>query len=85
MAVVTWGSTGCPDLPTQLAAPATNRLTVTAKPYDPSGASCVTDLGPTTSVIRIPSTVSSTEDVTVTIIDAYGATVSLPPRESAGT
>ncbi len=85
MAVITWGSTGCPDLPTQLAVPASNRLTVTAKPYDPSGAACIADDGPTTSVIKVPSALSSTEDVTVTIVDDYGATVSLPPRDSAGT
>jgi hypothetical protein len=85
IAVVTWGSSGCPDLPTRLAVPAGNRLNVTAELYDPSHVSCSADLTPTTSVIKVPAALSLTEDVTVTIVDvSYGATVSLPPRDGGG-
>jgi hypothetical protein len=85
MAVVTWGSSGCPDLPTRMTVPASNRLTVTAEPYDPSNSSCPADLAPTTSVIKVPAALSLTDDVTVTIVDvSYGATVSLPPRDGGG-
>jgi hypothetical protein len=85
IAVVTWGSSGCPDLPTRLAVPTRNRLDVTAEPYDPSHASCPADLAPTTSIIKVPAALSLTEDVTVTIIDVtYGATVSLPPGDGGG-
>jgi hypothetical protein len=85
IAMVTWGSSGCPDLPTRLAVPAGNRLTVTAQLYDPSHASCSADLAPTTSIIKVPAALTRTEDVTVTIVDVYyGATVSLPPRDGGG-
>lgn len=85
MAVITWGSSGCPDLPIRLDVPASNRLTVIAKAYDPSSASCPADLAPTTSVIKVPAVLTFTEDVTVTIVDGtYGATVSLPARGGGG-
>lgn len=85
MAVATWGSSGCPGLPVRLDVPASNLLTVTVKSSTPSFSSCPADLGPTTSVIKVPAALDVTDDVTVTISDgSYGATVSLPPRAGAG-
>lgn len=84
MEVVTWGSSGCPGLPTRLDVPASNVLTVTVKIYDPSNASCPADLAPTTSVINVPAKLNGREEVTVSILDgAYGRTVSLPGRSAS--
>jgi hypothetical protein len=85
MAVVTWGSSGCPGLPVRLDIPASHLLTVTVKSSTPSFSTCPADLAATTSIIEVPSTLNVSDDVTITIIDgSYGATVSLPPRADAG-
>lgn len=83
MAVVTCGSSGCPGLPIRLDVPRSNLLTVTVKALAPG--SCTADLAATTSIIKVPSALDVSQNVTVTIIDgSYGATVSLPPRAGAG-
>jgi hypothetical protein len=42
-------------------------------------------LAPTTSVIQVPSSLTLTGQVSVTIVDgSYGATVSLAPRPTGG-
>jgi hypothetical protein len=83
MAVVTYGSSSCPALPVRLDVSANNHLKVTVNPL--SSGPCTADLAPTTSVIEIPNALDITRGVTVTITgDGYGATVSLPPRPSAG-
>ena len=85
MAIVTWGSSGCPGLPDRLDVPTSSQLTVTVKADLPAMASCPADLAPTTSVIQVPSTLSRTGQVSVTIVDgSYGATVSLAPRPAGG-
>jgi hypothetical protein len=85
MEVSTWGSSGCPDLPTRLDVPASNVLRVTVKSYNPSDATCPADLAATTSVLKIPAALDAAQGVTVTVVgDGYGATVSLPPRAEAG-
>ena len=84
MEVSTWGSSGCPDLPTRLDIPASNVLRVTVKSYNPSGATCPADLAATTSVLKVPAALHEILGVTVTIVGgAYGATVSLPPPAEA--
>jgi hypothetical protein len=83
MAVVTFGSSGCPGLPERLDVPRSNLLTVTVKA--PDSGPCTADLAPTTSVIEVPKALDVTQGVTVTIIDGtYGATVALPPRTGTG-
>jgi hypothetical protein len=84
MAVVTFGSSGCPGLPERLDVPRSNLLTVTVKA--PDSGPCTADLAPTTSVIEVPKALDVTQGVTVTIIDgSYGGTVALPPRTGTGT
>ena len=84
MAVVTTGSSSCHELPVRLDVPASNLLTVTVSPL--SSGPCTADLAATTSVIEVPKALDASQNVTVTIIDGrYGASVSLPPRASAGT
>jgi hypothetical protein len=71
IAIVTWGSSGCPRLPMQLNEPANNVIVVTLSSGIPSGGgACITDLGPTTSLVRLPSRVEQTQPLTVTLIDA---------------
>ncbi len=85
MEVSTWGSSGCPDLPTRLDVSASNVLRVTVKSYKPSGATCPADLAATTSVLKVPAALDAVQGVTVTVVgDGYGATVSLPPRAGGG-
>ena len=84
MAVVDWGSSGRPNLPTKLAVPASDHLTVTTTLYNPTSSSCTADAAPTTSIIKVPAALSHTEDVTVPILDGIeSGTVSLPPRADA--
>lgn len=84
MAVVDWGSSGCPNLPSKLAVPASDQLAVTTTLYNPSSATCTADAAPTTSIIKVPAALSLTENVTVTILDGIlSGTVSLPPRADA--
>jgi hypothetical protein len=58
---------------------------VTVKSYNPSGSTCSADLTATTSVLKVPAALDGAEGATVSVVgDAYGATVSLPPRTEAG-
>jgi hypothetical protein len=83
MAVVTTGSSSCPGLPVRLDVPVSNLLTVTVSAL--SSGPCTADLAATTSLIEVPKALDVSHGVTVKIIDgSYGATVSLPPRSSAG-
>lgn len=85
MKVSTWGSSGCPDLPTRLDVPASNVLRVTVKSYNPSGGPCLTDLAPTTSILRVPAAIDAAQGVTVSVVgDRYGATVSLTAQAEVG-
>jgi hypothetical protein len=85
MAVVTWGSSGCPLLPDRLDEVGGNALTVTVKADIPGMGACTTDAAPTTSVIEVPAALDLSAQVTVTIIDGIdGATVSLAPRPAGG-
>src|ERR1039457_3430563 len=69
MAVVTWGSSGCPLLPDRLDVVGGNALTVTVKADIPGMGACTTDAAPTTSVIEVPAALDLSAQVTVTIID----------------
>lgn len=51
----------------------------------PPGSSCPADLAPTTSVVKIPSTVDFAQHLVVTIVDGtYGATIALPAVDAPG-
>lgn len=81
--VVTWGSSGCPTLPIQIQAPSHSALTLilSGGPAPPSGYGCLTNLLPTTSVVKVPTDVDGGKPLTVTLVDGvYGATYVLPPR-----
>ncbi|MFI5287375.1 MAG: hypothetical protein ACHQ4F_13780 [Candidatus Dormibacteria bacterium] len=82
MAVLTWGSSGCPGLPSRLKVTGGNALTVmVTADVPPDGASCPADLAATASVIQVPTALDVSEQVNVTIVDgSFGATVPLPPR-----
>ncbi len=83
MAVVTYGSSGCPKLPVRLDVLASDRLNLTVEAL--SSGPCTADLAATTSVIEVPKTLDVILGVTVTVLDGrYGATVSLPPETGAG-
>jgi hypothetical protein len=86
MAVVTYGSSGCPKLPIRLDTPATSAITLTLSSGDPeNGSTCTTDYAPTTSLIVAPATVDEGQQVTVTILDNGTRTaVVLPPRDEQG-
>jgi hypothetical protein len=79
MAVLTWGSSGCPSL---LKVSGSSALTVTVTMEVPSnGANCPADLAATTSVIRVPIALDVSPHVSITIVDGnYGTTVTLLPR-----
>lgn len=85
MAVLTWGSSGCPGLPSRLKVSGSNELTVTVTMEVPSdGASCPADLAATTGVIRVPTALDVNAYVNVTVVDGnYGTTVTLPPRPAS--
>jgi hypothetical protein len=48
----------------------------------PDGAACTADLAPTTSVIRVPSTLDLGQPINVKIIDGvFGISAALPPPQ----
>gem|GEM_PF-2123789 len=83
--MVTWGSSGCPRLPTRLDAIGRNALSITlSNGAPPGGTSCTTDAAPTTSIIRIPGTVDAAGQIAVTTVDGfYGTTVVLPALQAS--
>jgi hypothetical protein len=85
MAVLTWGSSGCPGLPSRLKVSGSNALTVTVTAdLPPDGATCPADMAATTSVIQVPTALDVSEPVNVRIVDGSdGATVPLPPRPAS--
>ena len=84
LAMVTWGSSGCPGLPDRLDVASNNQLTVTVQQNPPSGP-CTADLAATTSVIKVPAALDLAAQVTVTIEDRpYGAVIPLSPWSGSG-
>jgi hypothetical protein len=83
--VVTWGSSGCPRLPTRLDVIGRNAISITmSNGAPPAFASCPADSAPTTSIIRIPGTVDAGGQISVTTVDGvYGTTVVLPPLQAS--
>jgi hypothetical protein len=81
LAIVAWGSSGCPRLAARLAVVGTNTLLVTmSSAAPPSRVTCTADLAPTTSVLRVPKAIDGAQPVIVQIVDGpYGATVTVTP------
>jgi len=82
IAIVTWGSSGCPGLPTHLQANiAQNAVSVTITEWIPDPtAACTTGLAPTTSVLQLPASLDLEVPLIVKIVDgSYGSTVTLSP------
>jgi hypothetical protein len=74
--VITWWSSSCPKLPTKVTAQGSDRIKIKTREWLPPGDNgCSGDLGPTTSVVRVPKSVDVNSPVTVTV---DGAAVRLP-------
>jgi hypothetical protein len=87
IAVVSWGSSGCPRLPMRLVAGPGNAVSITMSDgAPPPFSTCTADLAPTTSIVQLPATVDAAEQLRVTIVDGTnGATITLPvPAASSG-
>ena len=85
IAVVTWGSSGCPRYASRADAQSPNAINVQITgDRPPSGVSCTADLSPTTSVVPVPSSINLNDPVTVVIVDGeFGTTVVLQSRSGA--
>lgn len=64
--IVTWGSSGCPELPDSVSGTA-HTITVKTKALNPSGGGCTGDAAAATSVVAEPTNVDSESPVTVLI------------------
>jgi hypothetical protein len=84
IAVVAWGSSGCPRLPTSVDVTGNNTIEITMSEVAPSpGVTCTADAKPTTSILSIPADINAAQEVSVRIRDGdFSATVSLPPQKS---
>jgi hypothetical protein len=82
IAVVAWGSSGCPRLPTHLDVADKDTIDVTMTVVmPPPGVSCPADLNPTTSILLVPRGINIAQQVDVRIRDGnFSSTVSLPPQ-----
>ena len=86
IAVVAWGSSGCPRLPLRVDSAENNTIKVTMSEHvpDPS-ALCPADLTPTTTIIAVPPGINAGRPVITVIVDGdFSATVSLPPTSGTG-
>jgi hypothetical protein len=83
IAVVTWGSSGCPRLPNRVNVAQKNTIEVTiGELHPPPGVACPMDSTPTTSIIAVPQGINPAQQVDVRFVDVdTGTTVSLPPRK----
>ncbi len=74
--IVTWGSSGCPELPDSVSGTG-HTMTVTTKALNPSGGGCTGDAAAATSTVAVPAEVDPTRSVAITI---NGTTITLPGR-----
>jgi hypothetical protein len=82
IAIVAWGSSGCPSLPTAMTVTSVDSVVIAMMMVAdaPAGQACPADLSPTTSLVLIPGTVDAALPVKLTIVDgADGATLTLQP------
>jgi hypothetical protein len=75
--VVVWGSGSCPHLPTTVYADRHNDLTVKTTEQSFGADACTADLGPTTSIVNLPTGIDLSKPLRVTI---DGALTTLAPR-----
>lgn len=70
IAVVSWGSSGCPRLPMRLVAGPGNTISITmSNGAPPPFSSCTADMAPTTSIVQLPAGVDDAQQLRVTIVD----------------
>ena len=74
--IVTWGSSGCPELPDSVRGTA-HAIIVTTQALNPSGGGCTGDASAATSTVAVPAEVDPTRSVAITI---NGTTITLPGR-----
>ncbi len=74
--IVTWASSGCPQLPDSVTGTA-HTITVTTKAFNPSGDGCTADAAPATAVVGVPAVVDQSAATTLTI---NATTLTLPGR-----
>jgi hypothetical protein len=86
IAVVAWGSSGCPRLAIRVDSAENNTIEVTMREYVPdASALCPADLTPTTTIIAVPAGINASRRVITKIVDGdFSATVSLPPTSGTG-
>ena len=72
--VTTYGSSSCPRLPTSVKAHGPHEVRI--KTAEPDG-NCTSDLGPTTSTVKLPAEIDDTAALTVSI---DGTSTHLGPR-----
>ena len=77
--VTTWASSSCPRLPTSVHAHGAQEVRIkTAEHYSHKGDhACTSDLGPTTSTVKLPAEIADTAALTVSI---DGMSTHLAPR-----
>lgn len=81
LAVVTWGSSGCPMLPLRVQVAPGNTVTMTLGRTVPSGSLCINDMAATTSLVPLPAGINSSKPVVVTVSgDNQRTTVTLPAQ-----
>lgn len=74
--IVTWASSGCPQLPDSVRGTA-HTITVTTKEFNPSGDGCTADAAPATAVVGVPSVV---DQGAATTLKVNATTLVLPGR-----
>lgn len=69
--VITWGSDSCPTIPTSVDATSARKVVIRTVEHDfiEGDNSCTDDLTPSTSVVRLPSTIDGTKSLLVKVGD----------------
>lgn len=79
--VMTWGSGSCPKIPSSVEASGTDGVVIKTAEHDSyrGDTACTADLAVTTSVVRLPSSIDTTQALTAQI---DGTNFRLAPRTS---
>lgn len=69
VAITTWGSGSCPDLPTSVTGHGAHEVDITTAEYKPEkpGSACTADLSPTTSTVKVTSGVDVAASLTLVV------------------
>lgn len=77
LVVVTQGSSGCPNLPTDVVADGAHHVRITTAMWSPPGTNaCTSDSAPTSATVAVPAGIDPRTPLTVTV---DGADLTLPP------